>query len=495
MSATLIEPAGSLAEKTARGVFWMFALRIADRGVSLVRTIVLARLLAPDDFGVMGVALLMLSGLEVVTMTGFDAALIQKKGRIESYLDAAWAAQFIRGLLLAIVLFLAAPLVAIFFEEPRVTLVLQVLALSELIKGCQSIGIVYFHKDLEFHKEFAYRFTNTIVKLAVSIPAALILRDALALVIGVVIGDVVSCLMSYALHPYRPRLRFEWDKMKELFGFGKWILGSSLLTFLCNQGDDVFLGKMLGPATLGLYQMAYLISNLPATEITHVAARVSFPAYAKLQDSLDKLREMHLAVLRLVALVSVPLATGILLFARDVTALLLGPKWEPMVPAMQLLVFWGLMRSVGAPIGSLLQASGRLRVHTRLQLTKFLLLAICIYPMTKAWGMTGTALAVVVHTLPIEVYVHYLAVRLLRSPVVPYLQSLLFPLLASSIMFLAVWTLKMLIFQSVSVIGLVVLVVIGWLTYAAVIGLLEFCFQYGLRDIVSRVLAKPFQQG
>jgi O-antigen/teichoic acid export membrane protein len=166
-----------------------------------------------------------------------------------------------------------------------------------------------------------------------------------------------------------------------------------------------------------------------------------------------------------------------------------------MVPAMQLLVFWGLMRSVGAPIGSLLQASGRPRVHTRLQLTKFLLLAICIYPMTKAWGMTGTALAVVVHTLPIEVYVHYLAVRLLRSPVVPYLQSLLFPLLASSIMFLAVWTLKMLIFQSVGVIGLVVLVVIGSLTYAAVVGLLEFCFQYGLRDIVSRVLAKPFQQG
>ena len=160
----------------------------------------------------MGIALLTLSGLEVISMTGFDAALIQKKGNIRSYLDAAWAAQIIRGFLLFLVLFLTAPLVAAFFHEPQAIILLQILALSELIKGCQNIGIVYFHKDFEFHKEFAYRFSNTVVKLAVSIPAALLFRDALALVLGIVVADLVSCVMSYTLHPYRPRLSFDWKK-------------------------------------------------------------------------------------------------------------------------------------------------------------------------------------------------------------------------------------------------------------------------------------------
>jgi O-antigen/teichoic acid export membrane protein len=420
-------------------------------------------------------------------MTGFDAALIQKKGNIRSYLDAAWAAQLIRGLLLSLVLFLTAPLVAAFFQEPRAIVILQVLALSELIKGFQNIGIVYFHKDFEFHKEFAYRFSNTAVKLAVSIPAALLLRDALALVIGIVVADLVSCVMSYALHPYRPRLGFDWEKLKELFRYGKWILGTALLTFLCNQGDDVFLGKMLGANALGLYQMAYLISNLPATEITHVASRVSFPAYSRLQDDLGRLREMHLAVLRLVAAVSMPLAAGIFFLSPDFTKLFLGPRWEPMVTAMQLLVLWGLMRSVGAPIGALLQGYGRPHVLTRLQFVKLILLIIFIYPMTMRWGMMGTALAVVVHTLPIEVFVHSYAIRMLECSAADYLKSLYLPLLASLVMLASLAAFRAYVFPSTSVVAFGSSILVGLVSYSCVMAAFEFGLGLGLRQVASRL--------
>lgn len=491
----MIESTDSLARKTARGVFWVFTLRFADRGLGLLRTIILARLLAPQDFGVMGIALVILSGLEVLTMTGFDAALIHKKGDIRSHLDAAWAAQFIRGLFISIALFLTAPLVAAFFQAPRVTTVLQILALSELIKGCQNIGIVYFHKDFEFHKEFLYRFSNTLVKLAVSIPAALILKDALALVLGIVVGELVSCYMSYVLNSYRPRLRADWDKMKELFAFGKWILGSSLLTFLCNQGDDLFVGKVLGASTLGLYQMAYLISNLPATEITHVASQVSFPAYARLQDSPERLQQMHLTVLRLVALVSIPLATGIFFLSADFTTLFLGPNWEPMVPAMQLLAVWGLLRSVGAPIGALLKGIGKPHILTYIQVGKLILLSICIYPMTSLWGLTGAAVAVVIHTLPIEFYVHYLAMRIVKCPATSYLKALYWPVFASLIMLAVLFVLREYLFGSGSVVAFGSLICLGVLSYACVVAIVESCFQYGLRDTLSSFRARPLPDG
>lgn len=483
----MTKPAESLARKTARGALWVFALRITDRGVGLLRTIVLARLLAPDDFGVMGIALVTLSGLEVVSMTGFDAALIQRKGDIRSHLNAAWVAQIIRGALLAAVLFFGAPLVAAFFEEPRATLIVRLLALSEFVKGFQNIGIVYFHKDFEFHKEFAYRFSNTLVKLAVSIPAALILRDALALVLGIVVADVVSCAMSYLLHPYRPRFAFEWDKVVELFRFGRWILGTAVLTFLCNQGDDVFLGKMLGAGALGLYQMAYMISNLPATEITHVASRVTFPAYARLQDDLGRLREMHLAVLRLIAVVSMPLAAGIFFLAPDFTVLFLGERWAAMVPAMQVLVLWGLMRSVGAPIGALLQGYGRPHVQTKLQFAKLILLAALIYPMTARWGMLGTSLAVVVHTLPIEAFVHTYAIRMLRCPPVTYLRSLVLPLLASLAMLVALALFRTHVVPAGGAVAFASLIVVGLVTYVGIIAALELGMDLGLRRVVSRL--------
>jgi O-antigen/teichoic acid export membrane protein len=148
--------------------------------------------------------------------------------------------------------------------------------------------------------------------------------------------------MSYLIHPYRPRLSLARKELQELFGFGKWLLGSGVLVFLVTQGDDLFVGKVLGPAALGLYQMAYLISNLPATEISRTMAQVAFPAYSKLQDDLPKLKDSYLKALHLTAFFSIPLAMGIFVLAPDFTKVFMGEKWMPMVPAIKVLAFAGL---------------------------------------------------------------------------------------------------------------------------------------------------------
>ena len=203
--------------------FWAFALRVGNRLFGLARTVVLARLLSPADFGLFGIALLASAALETVTETGFEAALIQKKGDVKPYLDTAWTMQVIRGFVLAGILVVGAPMVAAFFREPQAALLLKVMALVVLVKGFTNIGVVFFQKELEFHRQFAYVFSGTLADLAVAITAAFVLRNAWALVCGFLAGNLVRAVASYIVHPHRPRLRMEGARAKELYTYGRWI--------------------------------------------------------------------------------------------------------------------------------------------------------------------------------------------------------------------------------------------------------------------------------
>ncbi|MCK5493739.1 MAG: lipopolysaccharide biosynthesis protein, partial [Candidatus Omnitrophica bacterium] len=348
----------SLSGKVIRGGVWVFILNISTRLLSLIRLVIVARIISPYDFGLIGIAFLTMSTLETFSATGFHAALIQKKDNIKSYLDAAWTILVMRGVILFTVLFLIAPVVASFFKTPEAALIIRVIGLSILFHAFTNIGVVYFNKELEFKKLFLYQFSGTIADFVATILALVLLRNVWALVFGLLVGSFVRGMVSHFIHPYSPRLNWDKDKVKELFGFGKWVLGSSILVFFIMQGDDIFVGKILGVTALGLYQMAYKISNLPATEITRVVSQIVFPVYSKMQDNIARFRESYLRVLQLTAFLSMPLAGILFILAPDLTKVVLGEKWLPMVGAMRLLAVWGGMRAIGATSGTVFMGLG-----------------------------------------------------------------------------------------------------------------------------------------
>jgi O-antigen/teichoic acid export membrane protein len=417
----------SLSKRIVRGGIWVFALRITNRALGFIRTIILARLLAPHDFGLLGIAMLAIATLETFSQTGFQSALIQKKKNVESYLDTAWTVSAIRGIFLFLILFSSAPVIAKFFNSPQATLVIKVIAVSTLLSGFRNIGIIFFQKELEFNKQFIYEFSGTLVDITVAISLAFILRNVWALVWGGLAANFVRVFMSYIIHPYRPRIKFEKEKFKKLFDYGKWVLGSSILVFLITQGDDIFVGKMLGVTALGLYQMAYLISNLPATEITHVISQVTFPAYSKLQDDLPKLRDAYLKVLQLTAFISIPLAGGIFILAPEFTKIFLGDKWMPMVPAIQILVLAGLVRSISATTGPMFQAVGKPEIITKWQPVRLFVLFALIYPFTIQWGILGTSLAVLLGNLISAIGFSVKVVKITKCKVGSFLKKIILP--------------------------------------------------------------------
>jgi O-antigen/teichoic acid export membrane protein len=267
----------------------------------------------------------------------------------------------------------------------------------------------------------------------VAVSAAFILRSVWALVFGLLAGNLARCVVSYFIHSYRPHFTWDLTRAKELFGFGKWILGSSILVFLITQGDDIFVGKLLGVAALGFYQMAYRISNMPATEITHVISRVTFPAYSKIQDNLPRLRESYLRVLQLTAFLSFPVAGLIFVLAPDFTRIFLGEKWMPMVPAMMVLVFAGLIRSIGATTGPIFQAVGKPKIITKWQPVRLLVLVALIYPFTIQWGILGTSLAVFLSNLVSSTGFSLMVVRITKCEGRNFTKRIILPLISTLI--------------------------------------------------------------
>jgi len=483
----LLEPGEGLHQRTIRSGAWVFAIRIASQGFSFVRLIIIARILAPDDFGLFGIAMLAMATLSTFTATGFSSALIQKKGRIEDYLNTAWTVTILRGAAIFTILFFAAPYVATFFNAPETTNILRVIGISTLLGGFANIGVVYFEKELEYNKQFFYELSSMVADFVVVVSTALILRSVWALVFGLLASSIVKVIVSYRIHPYRPRFSLDLGKAKELFAFGKWILGSAVVVFLFSQGDDGFVGKLLGVASLGLYRMAYQISNTPTSEVASVFSRVTFPVYSKLQDNLPGLRQAYLKVLQLNAFLSIPLAAGIFMLAPEFTQIVLTAKWLPVVPALQVLVLFGVLRSISATTSAVFRGVGKPQIVTRWDAIRLGVLVAVIYPLTIQWGIMGTSIAVVLAQLVATVGFSYMVIKITECGVKDFSRLIGLPLISTAIMVLLLWGLKA-TFLTVSIGQFILLILAGIATYFGATYLLDRFCNYGMRPLIKESL-------
>jgi len=392
---------GSLGLRAVKGGVWIFVLKVAHRGLGLLRTLILARLLSPEDFGLFGIAVLTINFVENFSVTGIDAALVQKKESIKDDLDTAWTVNVIRSLFLFSILYFGAPVVARFFNNPEALDVIKAIAFLQLCIGAENIGTIYFRKEIRFNKLFNLKFSAMTVNFVVSITMALILKSVWSLVYGALAGAFIKTVMSYVLQPYRPRLRLEIAKLRELLRFGKW----------------------------GLYQMAYLLSNAPATEISNFVAQITFPVYSKMQGDIPRLREAYLKVLQIVSFMAFPISGLIFVLAPDFTKLFLGEKWMPMVPALQVLTLWGLIRAIGTTTTQVFLAVGKPRITTKLRSLELLFIVILIYPLTMRFGILGASMTVVIGTiLPVSITC-FMAVKAVNSDLFSFGKILLLPLI------------------------------------------------------------------
>ncbi|EMA44819.1 lipopolysaccharide biosynthesis protein [Halococcus saccharolyticus] len=483
-------PEGGVKERTVKSGIWVTLINVFDRGLQLAKLIVLARLLSPAAIGLIGITLLVLTVLEQFSEFGVDRALIQRKERnINEYLNTAWSLQIIRGVLVVGIAYVAAPYAAVFFGEPRSTDLIRVLALTSLLTSLRNPGLIYFRKNLDFHKQFAYTLTGSLVNAAVTIATAWIFRSVWAFVFGRLAGNIVTIVLSYLIHEYRPWPAFDRAQARELLGYGKWILGSGVLAFLLNQGDDAFIGWFLSASVLGFYQLAFRFSNAPATEITHTISNVVFPAYSQLQTDDTKLRKGYFRTIQLTTMVSFPMAAGIFVTAPVFVQGFLGEQWLPMVWPMQILTLWGAIRSLGSSTGPLFEAVGRPDYNTKLQVLELAIVVVLIYSATDRWGIAGTAFVVVVSGIVASPIANYLAVRQVEGSYFRLIRVVSYPAVGSAVMAIGVWFVRTNVAIGSSIVEFLFLVTVGIVLYSLVMVGIERRFDIGISTVFNTVIS------
>ena len=457
-----------IRDRAVKGSIWLFAIRGLGRGLELIKLAVLARILAPEDFGLMGIALLVMAAIEHFSKLGLGTALIQRKEEnVDPYLDTAWVMKLGRGAALGAVAFLAAPLFASFFDDPRVTDLVRALAVLPMLRGLFNPGIVYFKKDLEFHRQFAFDTTGNVVNFVAALGFAAVYPSVWALVFGHLVEEVVKLGISYLLHEYRPSIRFDLPKVKELFGYGKWITASGAVLFVLNQGDDAFVGWFLGATALGFYQMAFRFGNAPSTELSQVVSNVLLPTFSKVQQETERLRKTFQRSLQLITFASFPAAIGVIVVAPLFVSVILGEKWLSLVEELQILAIWGLFRSLRPVFNNMFQAVGRPDISTKISFARLVLMSAVIYPATAAFGTEGTAIAVTIPAALSMLVGGYIAVGIVELRVREFVVELSYPLTSALVMGATVYYAR-----EQSVLGTGILELVGLILLGVIVQLL-----------------------
>lgn len=420
----------SLLSKTINGVSWLFMFQIFDNILGFIRLIIIARILNPHDFGLIGIAALLMQILNTFSQAGIQQYIIYKKD-YKKYMNVGWTFLVFRGFILYLLVYLLAPYVSIFFNSPQATEIIRIVGLTLVFEGLTNIGIILFQKEIQFNKQFIYQLSGNFSDFIVVLICALIFQNVWALVAGILTNSLIRFLFSYILSSYRPRLDFTMSLLREINTYGKWIFGSTILQFLYTQGDDILVGRLLGTTQLGFYQYAYRISNLPTTQITYIISTVIFPAYAKINNSINKITEVYYKNLQIVSYLSFLISFLIIVFINDFVILFLGSKWIPIIPSLQLLTIWGMIRSIGSTTGPVWQAIGTPQITTKIQLIQVVIMFIIIYPLTMNYGIEGTAIAVVISALIPNIISIILINRLFTNTIYKFIIELIYPLSAS----------------------------------------------------------------
>ena len=476
---------GDLSRKVTKGALWVTVSGICSRGLGIISSIILARLLLPSDYGLLAIATAIVSMMQGLTTTGFGSALIQKQEKPEDFLNTAWTFELAKYFILFFILFFLAPLFALFFKEPAAIAVLRVISFSLIFQGLTNIGIIYFRKKLDFKKQFIFNIVPQIIYIIVVIPLAFILRNVWALVWASVVRGLVVCVISYIMHPYRPHLDFNINKAKELFNFGKWILGSSIIVILRKQGITMFVGKFLGIPMLGFFNRSEAFSTGIFMQLTGIIWQVGYPAYSQLQKVTVRLKRAYLLTLKLLTFFGLPMAGGLLILSWDFTHLFLTDKWIAIVPVIQVLCLSAMIGFITTPAGIMFQAVGRPSIGTKIATAGVIVLAITIYPLSLKWGITGTAVSILLSTL-ITLPVHcYMAIKIAKCSVGEFIRPILLAMINTGIMMIAVFGVKNYLFVQIGFVEFFSLVISGAAIYFVVAYIFDKFFDYGVYKLIK----------
>jgi O-antigen/teichoic acid export membrane protein len=392
-----------------KGLSWMGVLRVVIRSMTVVRIAILARLLTPAQFGIFGIASLVLSFVEVFTEFGVNIFLVQLKENIKEYVSSAWIVSIFRGIVISLIILLSAPLIAYFFHSQDSVNTIRLIAIAPFIRGFINPVIIQFQKELQFNREFFLRSTLYLFEAIVAITLTFVTRSINSLAWALIASASLEVIFSFVFLKVKPELKIEGKKIKQILSCGRWITLAGIFNFLFHNGDNIVVGRMLGVQALGYYDNAYNVSMLPITEIGDVVQQVTLPVYSRIHSDRERLWNAFKKTLLGVICLTLPFGLLLIFFSNQLVNLFLGSQWLPVVPVLRVLAIFGVARAISGTPSSLFYAIGKQSYVTVITLVSFLALAISIVPLVYWFGLLGAGYSVIFATFSaIPVVIYYL---------------------------------------------------------------------------------------
>lgn len=405
----------SLKSKTIHGVLWSAVENISARGIAFVIGIILARILSPKEFGLIGMISVFISVSESFINSGFSQALIQKKNCTETDYSTVFYFNLVTGALFFVVLFFSAPLISDFFNEPQLTTLIKVLAIILIIDSLTIIQRTILTRRIDFKLQTKISVISTIASGIVGIGLAYSGYGVWSLVFQTITKQGFNSLLLWIWNSWRPKLVFSIQSFRELFAFGSRLLISGLIDTLYKNIYYLVIGKYFSARELGYYTRAQQFNDLPSANLNGIMSRVTYPVLAQMQDDPVKLKSGYKKMIQGIMLISMVLMAGLAAVAEPMIITMIGEKWQPAIIYLQLLTFVGMMYPLHALNLNMLQVQGRSDLFLRLEIIKKLI-AIPTIIIGVFFGIKIMILGMWVNTLIAYYLNSYWSGRMINYP-------------------------------------------------------------------------------
>ncbi|MBD2073819.1 lipopolysaccharide biosynthesis protein [Phormidium sp. FACHB-592] len=486
----------SIQEKALKGVFWSALQNWGSQAGSLVVFFLLARLLAPEAFGLVAMANIFLALLQIFLQQGFAQSLIQRQDLESDHIHTAFWSSLAIGFGLFLIGFTGADFVAAGFHESRLTPILQALSWLFLVTACGNVQQALLERAFNFKATATRVLVGTIAGSAVGIAMALSGFGVWSLVVQQIVQELVGVLVLWRASAWRPQLRFSFVRFRELFQFGFPIIGFNFLNFINSRADDLLIGYFLGAIALGYYSIAYRILTVMQQLLVQTTQQIALPTFSRLQNNLEQFRQTFYTATKLTSLVAFPTFLGVAVLAPELIVLIFGKQWLPSIPVLQVLALAGLFQSISFFKSSVFVAMGKPSWSLWLSLLSMVLNLIG-FSIAVRWGIVAVAVAFVVRGYLVFPIGQWAVSRLINAPVLTYLKQFAVPLASAILMSIVILLARHLLLSITNIPILIVLVssLLGTAVYAGLIRFLSPSLFTCLLDFIQLLLmrskAKP----
>ncbi|MGB3586841.1 MAG: lipopolysaccharide biosynthesis protein [Tunicatimonas sp.] len=425
------------SKKIASGVGWVAVSSLGNQGLRLVVKLVLARLLLPEDYGLIGMAVIFTNLIKMVSEFGMGAALIQRKEEElteDHYITAFWTNIGVALIGYAIAALILSPIAVWFYDEPELGSLLPVIAISIVLDALYLIPKVKLSRQLEFRPQAIINIIAVIIAGGISIYLAFAGWGVWALAFNSIIVSVVSGILYFIQVRWVAPISFSKPAFMDLFSFGGYVLIERIFYFLTNNIDYLLIGKLIGKEALGLYTLGFILTDTFRSKVMNIFNKVLFPAYSSMQSDGKELKKYYLGIVHLNANVLIPIMVIFIALAKPIILIGFGEEWLGAAAPLRVLSLSVIIHAISGTVSTVIKSTGRADLIVKVNTVLTLLVTVPAIAIGAIWfGIVGAAWGVVVYkTIGLMVYQHYIQ-KIIGVPFIELLGKVYRPALASTL--------------------------------------------------------------